>query len=116
MDDPRDDSGRTKQPPESGALTLGTSPPQIPVSAPSVILVAPRELENATTAVQFSHATMSEFTEILMGFIQDRQIVDETGLEGRYDFTMIPTVSQGGSDTDKAAAFLLGVNGLVFKS
>jgi uncharacterized protein (TIGR03435 family) len=100
------------------ALVVDKSPPKINVSGPSVnnILVSPRELENGTTAVQFSHTTMPEFTEFLMGFIQDRQIVDETGLSGRFDFTvMIPTSSQGGNDTDKATAFLLGVRPLGFK-
>ena len=101
------------------ALVVDKSPPKIDVSAPSVdnILVSPRELENGTTAVQFSHTTMPEFTEFLMGWIQDRQIVDETRLKGRFDFTvMIPTSSvQGGNDNDKATAFLLGVKPLGFK-
>jgi uncharacterized protein (TIGR03435 family) len=53
----------------------------------------------------------------LMGWIQDRQIVDETRLNGRFDFTvMTPTSSvQGGNDIDKATAFLLGVEPLGFK-
>jgi uncharacterized protein (TIGR03435 family) len=100
------------------ALVVDKSPPEIDISAPSVnnILVSPRELENDTTAVQFSHTTMPEFAEFLMGFIQDRQIVDETGLKGRFDFTvMIPTNSQSGNDTDKATAFLLGIKPLGFK-
>src|ERR1700677_3900257 len=100
------------------ALLVDKSPPKINVSAPSVndILISPRELEDGTTAVQFSHTTMPEFTEFLMGFIQDRQIVDETGLKGRFDFTvMIPTSSQGGNDIEKATAFLLGVKPLGFK-
>ena len=100
------------------ALVVDKSPPKINVSAPSVndILISPRELEDGTTAVQFSHTTMPEFTEFLMGFIQDRQIVDETRLNGRFDFTvMIPTSSQSGNDMDKATAFLLGVKPLGFK-
>jgi uncharacterized protein (TIGR03435 family) len=101
------------------ALVVDKSPPKINVSAPSVndILISPRELEDGTTAVQFSHTTMPEFTEFLMGWIQDRQIVDETRLNGRFDFTvMIPTSSvQGGNDNDKATAFLLGVKPLGFK-
>jgi uncharacterized protein (TIGR03435 family) len=66
------------------ALVVDKSPARISVSAPSVnnILVSPRELEDGTTAVQFSHTTMPEFSEFLMGFIQDQQIVDETGLKG----------------------------------
>jgi uncharacterized protein (TIGR03435 family) len=100
------------------ALVVGKSPPKIDVSASSVnsILVSPRELENGTTAVQFSHTTMAEFTDFLMGFIQDRQIVDETGLNGRFDFTMMmPTSSLQGNDLDKTTAFLLGVKPLGFK-
>jgi uncharacterized protein (TIGR03435 family) len=100
------------------ALVVGKSPPKIDVSASSVnsILVSPRELENGTTAVQFSHTTMPEFTDFLMGFIQDRQIVDETGLNGRFDFTMMmPTSSLQGNDLDKTTAFLLGVKPLGFK-
>ena len=101
------------------ALVVDKSPPKINVSAPSVndILISPRELEDGTTAVQFSHTTMPEFTDFLMGWIQDRQIVDETRLNGRFDFTvMTPTSSvQGGNDIDKATAFLLGVKPLGFK-
>jgi uncharacterized protein (TIGR03435 family) len=100
------------------ALVVDKNPPEVKVSAPSVdnLLVSPRELRNGTTAVQFSHTTMPEFAEFLMGFIQDRQIVDETGLSGRFDFTeMIPANSMGGSDIDKGIAFLLGVKPLGFK-
>ncbi len=100
------------------ALVVDKSPPKINVSAPSVnsILVSPRELDDGTTAVQFSHTTMPEFTEFLMGWIQDRQIVDETGLNGRFDFTvMTPTTSQSGNDIDKATGFLLGIKPLGFK-
>src|SRR5580704_14310012 len=101
------------------ALVVDKSPPKINVSAPSVndILISPRELDDGSTAVQFSHTTMPEFTEFLMGWIQDRQIVDETGLSGRFDFTvMVPTSSvQGVNDNDKATAFLLGVKPLGFK-
>ena len=100
------------------ALVVDKSPAKINVSAPSVnsILISPRELDDGTTAVQFSHTTMPEFTEFLMGWIQDRQIVDETGLNGRFDFTvMIPTSSQSGNDIDKATGFLLGIKPLGFK-
>ena len=100
------------------ALVLDKSPPTISVSAPTVnnILISPRELGDGTTAVQFSFATMPEFTEFLMDWIQDRQIVDETRLNGRFDFTeMIPTSSQAGNENDKATAFLLGLKPLGFR-
>jgi uncharacterized protein (TIGR03435 family) len=102
------------------ALVVDKSPPKINVSAPRVnshIGISPRELEDGNTAVQFSYITMPEFTDLLMNFIQDRQIVDETGLNGRFDFTvLIPTSTlHGGDDIDKATAFLVGVQPLGFK-
>ena len=100
-------------------LVVDKTPPKVNVSAPSAnnILVSPRELENGTTAVQFTHATMPEFAEFLMGFIQDRQIVDETRLKGRFDFTVsIATSSmRSGDAVDKSTAFLLGLKPLGFK-
>jgi uncharacterized protein (TIGR03435 family) len=99
------------------ALVIDKGRPKVNASASaSTILISPRDLQDGTTAVQFSHTTMLEFTEFLMNFIPDRQVVDETGLSGRFDFTItIPTISQDGNDADKAAAFLLGVQPLGFK-
>ena len=102
------------------ALVVDKSPPKINVSAPSVNShtgISPRDMEDGNTAVQFSYTTMPEFTDLLMNFIQDRQIVDETGLTGRFDFTvMVPTSSlRSDSDIEKATAFLLGVRPLGFR-
>jgi uncharacterized protein (TIGR03435 family) len=102
------------------ALVVDKGPLKINVSAPSVnshTRISPRDLEDGSTAVQFSYTTMPEFTDLLMNFIEDREVVDRTGLTGRFDFTvMIPTSSlQSGNDIDKATAFLLGVQPLGFK-
>jgi uncharacterized protein (TIGR03435 family) len=42
--------------------------------------------------MQFVHTTMKEFAALMMNLIQTHQIVDETGLDGKYDFTI--TVNQ----------------------
>jgi uncharacterized protein (TIGR03435 family) len=99
------------------ALVVYKGPPKINASDPSVyghMAFSPKELEDGGTAIQFSNTTMPEFADLLMNFIQDRQIIDETGLTGQFDFTLkIPTsVLHGGTghdDIDKANAFLLGV-------
>ncbi len=102
------------------ALVVGKGTPKINVSARSVNShtgISPKELGDGNTAVQFSYTTVPEFTDLLMNFIQDRQIVDETGMTGRFDFTvMIPTSSlHSGNDIDRSTAFLLGVQPLGFK-
>ncbi len=55
-----------------------------------------------------------------MNFIQDRQIVDETGLTGRFNFAlMIPTDTaygrQGPGGMDRATAYFGAVQPLGFK-
>jgi uncharacterized protein (TIGR03435 family) len=55
-----------------------------------------------------------------VNFIQDRQVVDETGLTGRFNFAlMIPTNTaygrQGPDDMDRATAYFGAVQPLGFK-
>jgi len=66
---------------------------------------------------QFMHETMFEFADILMNFIPERQIIDETGLTGRFDFPMnLPmSVLQSSDDNEKAAAFFGALQPLGFK-
>ncbi len=76
--------------------------------------------KDGQTAVQFTHYTMPEFADALMNFIQDRQIVDETGLTGRFNFAlMIPTDTaygrQGPDDMDRATAYYGAVQPLGFR-
>jgi uncharacterized protein (TIGR03435 family) len=76
--------------------------------------------KNGQTAVQFAHYAMPEFADALMNFIQDRQIVDETGLKGRFNFAlMIPTDTaygrQGPDGMDRATAYFGAVQPLGFK-
>jgi len=104
------------------ALIIQSGPPKIKASDPtgSHMGISPRELEDGNTAVQFFYTTMPEFADLLMNFIQDRQIVDETGLTGRFDFTLkVPTSAlhggTGPNDIDKANAFLIGLEPLGFR-
>lgn len=82
------------------ALTLGKEPPKIvptelAFSSSNSIIV--KQMEDGETRGQFTHVTMKDFANILMNFISDRQIVDETGLRGPYDFTMtLPAGALGG--------------------
>ncbi len=76
--------------------------------------------KDGQTAVQFTHYTIPEFADALMNFIQDRQIVDETGLTGRFNFALvIPTNTaygrQGPDDMDRATAYFDAVQPLGFK-
>lgn len=63
------------------------------------------------TAIRFTSESIPELLGILMNFIEDRQVVDETGLAGRFDFSItIPTAALQSPDSgDKASAFLRGV-------
>jgi uncharacterized protein (TIGR03435 family) len=104
-------------------LVVVKNPPKVNASGPgsgSQMSFSPRELEDGNTAMQFSNTAMSEFADLLMNFIQDRHIVDKTGLSGRFNFTFkIPTSSLRGGvgqdDSDKASAFLVGIQSMGFK-
>lgn len=57
---------------------------------------------------------MSELLGILMDFVEDRQVTDETGLSGRYNFaiTITMTALRSPDASEKASAFLQGVQPL----
>jgi uncharacterized protein (TIGR03435 family) len=104
------------------ALTVVESPPKVTASEPGYDhgYVNVTDGKDGQTAVQFTHYTMPEFADALMNFIQDRQIVDETGLTGRFNFAlMIPTNTaygrQGPDEMDRATAYFGAVQPLGFK-
>jgi uncharacterized protein (TIGR03435 family) len=105
------------------ALTVVESPPKATADESSGYdhgYVNVTDRKDGQTAVQFTQYTMPEFADALMNFIQDRQIVDETGLTGRFNFAlMIPTDTaygrQGPDDMDKATAYFGAVQPLGFK-
>ena len=105
------------------ALTLAESPAKVSPDERSGYdhgYVNVTDRKDGQTAVQFTHYTMPEFADALMNFIQDRQVVDETGLTGRFNFAlMIPTNTaygrQGPDDMDRATAYFGAVQPLGFK-
>ena len=91
------------------ALTVEKAPPKLEPSETNVnrrgdIIVGERD---GQMYAQFLDDSMPEFADILMNFIPERQIVDETGLKGRYDFSInMPTsVLQSTDDNEQAAGF-----------
>jgi uncharacterized protein (TIGR03435 family) len=71
------------------------------------------------TAAHCVGFTMPIFANLLMNFIDDRQIVDETGLTGSFEFTLtIPTSAMHGSpagpEDDRADAFRHAIQPLGF--
>jgi len=106
------------------ALTAVKSPPEVtagnPPGATSRGNIYVTDGADGHTAVQFINYTMPELADILMNFIQDRQIVDETGLTGRFNLVLkIPTNTfyerQGPDDMDRATAYFVAVQSLGFK-
>jgi uncharacterized protein (TIGR03435 family) len=105
------------------ALTVVKSPPEVTAGNPPETIrgnIYVTDGADGQTAVQFINYTMPEFADILMNLIQDRQIVDETGLMGRFNLVLkIPTNTfyerQGPDDVDRATAYLIAVQSLGFK-
>lgn len=79
--------------------------------------ISVKQDDSGDTAVRFSSESMEEFVNILMNFIPDRQVVDQTSLPGRFDFTLtIPTAALQSTDAgEKTAAFLRSVQPLGFR-
>jgi uncharacterized protein (TIGR03435 family) len=73
--------------------------------------------QNGQMLARFVDDSMPELADVLMNFIPERQIVDETGLTGRFDFTMsMPlNVLQSNDDNEKAAGFFEALKPLGFK-
>jgi uncharacterized protein (TIGR03435 family) len=106
------------------ALTIEKAPPRLSRSDASVSVhgsIYTKEQADGQMLVQFVYNTMPDFADILMNFIPDRQIVDETGLSGPYDFRFtIPTsAGQGnhapGAEDDRVNAFFQAVQQLGLK-
>jgi uncharacterized protein (TIGR03435 family) len=105
------------------ALTVVKNPPQVIASEPGNYehgSVNVTDRKDGQTAVQFTYYTMPELADSLMNFIQDRQIVDETRLTGRFNFALlIPTTTaygrQGPEEMDRPTAYFGAVQPLGFK-
>lgn len=66
----------------SAKLTRSEANANIPMN------LIPMQKEDGQLAMQFLNATMTDFAGLMMNFIQSHQIVDETGLQGKYDFSI----------------------------
>jgi uncharacterized protein (TIGR03435 family) len=69
-------------------------------------------------ALQFVNTTMVEFAGLMMNFIQSHQIVDETGLTGRYDFAVIVPANAlraAGPEDDPDSAYTHAIQPLGLK-
>jgi uncharacterized protein (TIGR03435 family) len=92
------------------ALAVADGQPRMVPSTPQDgrIGIYPQKLDNSTTAVQFAFTTMSDFLNVLMNSLKDHQIVDETGLKGEYNFTLVlpsTTLEDNADPGDVSAAF-----------
>ncbi|SFS02560.1 soil-associated protein, TIGR03435 family [Granulicella pectinivorans] len=100
------------------ALTLQNKTPRLdPADDPnghSHIFV--KQIDDGQTLGQFMDFTMPDVADFLMGFLPERQILDETGLKGRVNFTMtIATASTQGPANDTAAEYFHAIEPLGFK-
>ena len=72
--------------------------------------------DDGQTLGQFMDFTMPDLADFLMGFIPERQILDETGLPGHFDFTMTISTSAGqGGANETAPEFFHAIEGLGLK-
>ncbi|WP_047490100.1 TIGR03435 family protein [Terriglobus sp. TAA 43] len=102
------------------ALTLAAPHPGLNKSNPglnSYGISLKQDPGGDTTQVRFTYETMPEFVDILMNFIEGRQVVDETGLGGAFDFSMVlPSAALDSADSgEKTTAFLRAVQPLGFR-
>ena len=99
------------------ALTLEKSPSGFVKSDPAVnssARIMPREQANGQMLYAFIYDSMSDFTDVLMNFIPDRQIIDATGLKGPYDFMLQVSKDaiQSENQDERANAVIGAVKGI----
>jgi len=102
------------------AMTLEKGQPPLTKSDLTVAgyhsAVAMRQSNDGQLDGQFSFYSMADLAEMMMNFIRDRQIVDETGLQGRFDFIMKIPWEQGHFTPDEITiAMFEAVKSLGFK-
>jgi len=104
------------------ALTVEKSPPTLVRSDPesnnhNSLYV--KDLPDEKTLIQVVGRTMPMFADVLMTWITDRQIVDETGLTGAFEITLtVPaTLAQFGSMSaeEKASVYFAAVQQIGLK-
>jgi uncharacterized protein (TIGR03435 family) len=94
------------------ALTWDSTAPPLAHSDPEFTrgtLMVKAQTDGQIQLRYVGHTTQSFVMEVLMNFILDRQIVDETGLHGRVDFTIYApsTIFQEGTDANEKATDMI---------
>jgi uncharacterized protein (TIGR03435 family) len=105
------------------ALSRDEKAPKLPHSDPEFDTgnIYVKDLVGGQTAAHFVGLSMPMFADMLMNFIEDRQIVDETGLTGHFEFTMRAPTSDlhgdplSGPADDRADVFRRALQPLGFK-
>ena len=104
------------------ALTVEKNPPTMARSDPESnnnYSLYVKDLPGEKTLIQFAGRTMPMFADVLMTWITDRQIVDETGLTGAFEITLTfpTTVAQFGSMSaeDKASVYFAALQQIGLK-
>jgi uncharacterized protein (TIGR03435 family) len=104
------------------ALTRGEKAPRLPHSDPEFDTgsIYVKDSPDGQTMAHFVGFSMPMFADNLMGSIQDRQIVDETGMTGHFEFTIAISTSvlHGGPaspDDDRPGAVRLAIQTLGFR-
>jgi uncharacterized protein (TIGR03435 family) len=105
------------------AITRGENAPRLPHSDPEFDAGGIYVKESPDGGQMMAHYvgfSMPMFADNLMGFIQDRQIVDETGMTGHFEFTITISASvlQGGPagpDDNRADAVRPAIQSSGFK-
>jgi len=104
------------------ALTLDKDPPPLAKSDLTVpgyrANLYVKQASDGQLQAQFVFFTMADLAETLMNFMDYRQIVDETGLKGNFDFTIkLPAEIMTGKESqdDVTNEFIHAVQSLGFK-
>jgi uncharacterized protein (TIGR03435 family) len=105
------------------ALTVDKNPTKLKPADPDAhghLNIYAQDKDDGNIAMQFDFATMPDFADMLMSFIPDCQIIDETNLTGQVNFAItVPGNTmrngQGPDIMDRPTAFILGVQQLGLK-
>jgi uncharacterized protein (TIGR03435 family) len=104
------------------ALTRGEKALRLPHSDPEFDTggIYVKDSPDGQTMAHYVGFTMPIFVDNLMGFIQDRKIVDETGMTGHFEFTIAISASvlhggPAGPDDDRADAVRFAIQSLGFR-
>ena len=103
------------------AMTVDKSPAKLTKSDPTTkgsMSIYGKPTEDGEISMQFVYTTMMDFAALMMNYIQSHHIVDETGLQGQYDFKMtlpMTALNKQGPEYDPNPAFVHAIQPLGLK-